>query len=557
MKQRERNILHDSRGATLISTLVAATIIACAIGGVGVSSLYLRQILKKAEVTNLAVAMEADLVNAFNNKANFPTPEEAAVINAARGPAGGGDVALVTSPTAAFRAGTITRFNLETSFGVLPLVVQNAGSPTTGTVGFLNRSLDPCGGDAFSEDCVLRYEVRLRKTAIAGTTLNSYAFSYQIDVNPDVAIAAPLGNIASFDAAIDPGSYRVEHQLAKCNSENDLFMTGMNRDTGEAFCAEKPLEDKCPNGRMPKGLKFTKYDGQKTSGVIELDCTTREMRTVRCPANYGLKSFKPAYADPEDRRYESDPGECVFLTNKTATLPDTYPASPTPYLKQVAGNFCPPFYKVSTAGWDVNNGCRLAPDEVRNSSLASGTGGRGFCAFGVGKKNCSRTSYDRYWYDNTTAYEAWQAAHGWDSAECVARRAMIPARACATDSPASGWYVYTCGSAGSREHAAECGNNPSRADDDNGCSTKGAWSGTEYAYDFREVPPVAAAVGSYGPGERGYTCKFEDRSVPCPSAPAVDRDGNRKTYKNPKWYGGVQVQAVQCTLQVAETTGAL
>jgi len=415
---------------------------------------------------------------------------------------------------------------------------------------------------------VLRYQVRLQKTSI-GSGVYNYAFAYQIDTSPNLVQAAPLGNINVFDSPIEPGSYRVDQTLATCNASEDLFMTGINRDTGEAFCAAKPLMNRCPDGHIPKALNFVKFEGQKKSGTVQLECTSQPMRTIRCPANYALQSFSPPYADPENTSFGgSVPGDCVFLTAQSATLPGVYPSSPTaPYVSRVSGNFCPPYYNAGNAG------CNLVPDETRNAnydfrSTNDNRGGKGICPTKLGIRNCSRSAYEQEWIPNPNydselvAWNNYISAIGsffsypsgpyysglcylyenWYSPTCA-----YPS---AAPYPQQQFLIYTCGPY--TEYTAECGEGYEGAGPSNPspCGDHSGWSGTHYAADWQEVSPSARAVGS-GSG-RGFSCSFTDTSTACRSdIPTVDRTGRSiaRAWKSPRWYGGVQVQGVMCSLE--------
>ncbi|MGZ5278806.1 MAG: hypothetical protein ACXWC9_02615, partial [Pseudobdellovibrionaceae bacterium] len=327
---------------------------------------------------------------------------------------------------------------------------------------------------------------------------------------------------------------RVEYTLAKCDPANDLFMTGANRDTGEAFCVEKPLVNKCPPGRVPKGLNYVAYVNQDKSGTIELDCTANAMRTFSCEDNYSLFKFDPKYADPEATGFTGVPGMCVFRTKTVATAPGAYPATVTPYMSKVEGTFCPPFYEVMGGG-----GCHIIPDSSRNATV-----GKGYCAMSVGNRDCTRTAQTQVWQDNTPAWNAWNAT-------CLANMAAVPPMPCAA-APANPILVTTCGPF--TEKSTTCNGSP---DVDKGCA-KGPWNtGIQYAYNFQSISPTASPKATVV--GRTLKCEIDDTSAPCPWAPATDINGNPwpALKKDPVWYGGVQVRGVQCNLTATETKPAL
>lgn len=501
----------SQRGSSLLSTIVAASLIAMAMFGVGSSAIHLNRAMRKSELSNMAVVLEASLVREFNNSANFPAPNVTA-----------------GSPNTALRAGTLPALSIggmTAGFGpgAINVPVQTTGT-NPGAVAYLRRDLTPCGGTAFSDACVIRYEVRLRRTQISPTLFN-YAFSYQIDVNPDVISMAPLGRVTDFNFQLDPGLYRAEQDLTKCDPSQHIFMTGMNRDTGEAFCVVKPPLAKCPVGKVPKGLKYLNPASAdpRNAGILELDCTTGSMRTFSCRDNYALWKFDPRYADPESS-YDSVPGKCVFKTAHSATLPGgSYPSNPSsPYLITVSGTFCPPNYRIL----NPSSACQLEPNYVKNSSAGFG---QGQCA-STGKKDCKRSTY----YDSTgtnPAHTAWLA--------CKALPTP-PAAGCGTEPAPTVTSRYYA-----NQISAECNGVVTTAAYSN---IAGDWdSGTPYAYGIYSTSPTASAVATMT-GDRSMSCTFVDTSSAC-GAPSQLKDGTYWSPKTPKWYGGVKVSGLTCIFQ--------
>lgn len=496
----------------MISVLVAAGLIVNAILGVSVSAFYLKKTLNRSEVTEIAVAAEAILISAFNNKINFPDPAPG-----------------IVSPNPALRSGSLPSLSLTTGFGTVPspvvvsVPIEAPGSANaTFANGYLDLNLMPCPG--YSASCILHYQIRLQKNTIG--TVSVYSFAYQIDINPDVLPTAPLGNINAFETPVNPGLYRAEFKLSNCDPTTDLFMTGLNRDTGEAFCAVKPLVNKCPDGTIPKGMVYVQFTNQSKAGTLKLDCTAAQMRTFRCPQNYALAQFDPRYVDPEYNYGNTVPGVCIFQTRDTANS-GTYPANPTsPYLSRIEGNICPPYYKAT------GTGCNLVPDTGRNTDINFGKGKCGTTKY----KNCTRNTYTDTWVSNMTAWNAWNV-------DCTAKKAMIPPQACAPEPPTS-VISRTCSVT---ETSTYCSGVP---DVSSPCATKPPWSsGTAYADNFVDTYPTASPSGSAS--ARSLTCTFTDTSTSC-TAPDVDFSGNPWGKKNPKWYGGVQISGAGCVLDSSQ-----
>ncbi len=493
--------IRTQRGQGLLSAIIAAGLIAISIGGVGVSASRLSHAMKKAELANAATMLESLLVSEFHNSLNFPETATASI----------------ASPNSGLRDGSLTTLPLGVTapFGLISVPISTNGA--TSVVTYLDKNLAPCGGAAFSDTCVLKMEVRLKKTSVSAS-LNNYSFAYQIDANPDLITMAPLGRVTSFNSPIDPGLYRVQDTLTHCDPVNDVFMTGINRDTGEAFCVRKPASAKCANKKLPKGLSFTR-SSETDPGTLALDCTSAEMRTLSCPDNYSLWKFNPSYADPESGSFDGVvPGRCIFRTGHTAYLRGSYPPDPTsPYLSQVRGTFCPPYYTVSNA-----SACRLVPNTTKNSY-----DGMGRCA-DTAYKNCTRTTY-------TTVSDGGSAHTTW--ATCMAS-ATPPPSTCGTE-PANPVISYTCNRV---QTSADCDRVVTSGGPD--CAVTTGWSGgTAYATNIRAVSPTATAVGSIS--GRSLSCSFIDTSPNC-TAPALDSSGNPWGRKNPTWYGGVQVSGLQC-----------
>jgi hypothetical protein len=491
MESLHPHFFYNRRGSTFVSVLVSAAIIAAAIGGVGASAVALGKAIKKASTANLAIATEANIVAAFHDKKNYPDPIFAGA-GAATAP--GSSLAIEGlnggSPNKALRAGTLMTFPLQVSFeGHSPLLIPvpiNDGS--SGIVGYLDEDLNACVDPAgFSAKCLIRYEVRLKKITTTGI---SYSFSYQVDANPDLITMAPLGDATEFTIPIDPGNYRAELNLTHCDKDSSLFVTGVNRDTGEVFCAKKPSLNSCPPKTFAKGLKYVQYANQPPT--IELDCTSSEMRVFKCSDNYALQTFNPQYIDPENNSFSTAPGKCVFLASHQAVTSAYLPATPTsPYVKTVSGTFCPPFYSSGGA-----SACVLIPDSNKNNSASAGLG------------KCAPTKYK----------------------DCQ--------RLTHTEAPdGTSLCSFT-------QTSKFCDGVPTTS---TSCSTLDAWSmGTPYADAVNAYPVKPTAQPRATSTGRQLSCTFDDTSPPC-SAPDTDINDAPWGKKAAKWYGGVQVQDVICT----------
>lgn len=502
--------ISNARGAGMISVIIASAVIVMSILGVGTYSLSLSQAMRKTEIVDKAVILEAALVHEFNNKANFP------------------DGSTITD---GLRDGTLAAFQIidatYPALANLTIPIQTTGA-NPGVVRYLDRTLVPCGGSSFSATCVLKYEVRLKKQAFG--SIQNYSFSYQIEANPELVSMAPLGRANVFNHPIDPGNYRVRADLTKCDPSRYLFMTGMNRDTGEAYCVEKPLATKCPDGRLPKGFSYQRRSSTNTtgdmrdSGVMQLDCTATAMKTLSCPVNYSLYKFNPQSLDPEN----PSPGPasqnmCVFRSAHSASLSGSYPPNPSsPYLSSVSGTFCPPYYSISNG----DSSCHLIPNTYKN---ASSSGGLGKCATTY-HKDCHRTNYTDV-SDGGAAYNTWSS--------CMASGTT----ATCGSAPANPVITRTCTQT---QTSPNCDGQTTTA---NNCTTIGAWdSGTAYAGNFVNVQPSAVPVVTVN--GRQMTCGFQDTSPIC-SAPSVDINGQPWGKKSPVWYGGVQVSGVSCVFTPA------
>lgn len=504
MNTNFRSRHNNEHGMTIISTLIATGIIITSIGAIAIPAMQLHKAMKKAELANSAVVVEANLISAFHNKLNFDNTTTAGI-----------------STNADLRAGTIPlAFPLITSFGTITLNRNPAGTEAV-AIGFLNRDASPgtppC--TAYSVSCGLRYEVHLKKMAGA-----SYSFSYQVDANPQLITMAPLGDVTSFTSPVDSGLYRAEAVKTNCDSVNDLFMRGMNRDTGEAFCVERPLSNKCDDGHLPKGLHFQENTSGPKAGYMEVKCTTAPMRVFSCPDNYAIESFDPRWVDPENTSYgTSVPGSCVFRTAPAATMPAavSLPASPTaPYRRSVSASVCPPYYRAGNPA-----SCQLVPDTARNASAE----GMGKCAT-VKYKNCTRSTWTNG-NDGGAAYNAW-----------VTCSALVPppAGGCGVQ-PANPLPMVTCSGTQTSTYCNGVVNSGPT------CATVApTWTlGTAYADVVSDVAPTASANATFS--GRRESCSFTDTSTPC-TAPATLFDGSTYGRRTAKWFGGVKISGTSCTL---------
>lgn len=509
MIQVKLNRISNDRGSSFITTMLAAAIIILSVGGVGASALRLGRALNKAEIANLAVAIEANLVASFHDKRNYPDPVAAA--------AAGGSNAQVYSPNKALREGTLDKLPLSVTFAggvAVPVTVPVDG--VTSAVGFLEKDLTPCPVQAYSNDCILRYEVKLRKGAGA-----SYAFAYKVEANPDVLSMAPLGDINDFSIPIDPGNYRAELNLTFCDKDESMFITGVNRETGEVLCARKPTQKSCPDKKIAKGL-YLKEPADGGPPSLELICTSNEMRTFKCPPNYALQKFNAQYVDPENSKYSKAPGKCVFFGKNTSSGGGAFPANPTsPYMKKITGTFCPPFYKANGP-----SSCNLVPDTSKNTNAQYGLGR---CA-PTKYKDCQRTTSTTS-SDGGSAYNAWVACNN---------SATKPAGGCGT-APANPVITTTCSSV---QISKYCDGSVSSG---SACQNIGSWnSGTAYADASNAYNVAPIAITQPTTSGRTLTCTFTDASSTC-TAPDLDINGKPWGKKQAKWYGGVQVESASCT----------
>lgn len=380
-----------SSGVALPEIMAAMAIISISMLGLGSSFKFLKDAFRKTEVTSISIQVESELIHAFNNTINYPDES--------------------TDPLrATLRNGTATQLTIATSFSSFTVPVGG----TTGKMYLQSDGKTSCSDFSVS-NCWISYEVALRHVG------SVYQFAYEIIFNPDVTSMNRIGNIAEFDIPIDPANYRVAEVQSKCDTGTGttpgahVFMRGMNRDTGEAICAENP-KNKCPAGTYPKGLKVVTAGGltgsASTFGAassVELDCTGPSIK-ASCDPNYSLWQFNPRATDPT---LGGAIGQCIFTGADTWSVATTGGGTPgsgptrIPATGFAAGisvpQSCPTNYYAGAGNLNCNVGSDGDVAKNRNGTCFNRYRGADndtryrfcnvACTYGPGCTTCSTTNW--------------------------------------------------------------------------------------------------------------------------------------------------------------------
>ncbi len=529
-----------SSGVALPEIMAAMAIISISMLGLGSSFKFLKDAFRKTEVTSISIQVESELIHAFNNTINYPDES--------------------TDPLrATLRNGTATQLTIATSFSSFTVPVGG----TTGKMYLQSDGKTSCSDFSVS-NCWISYEVALRHVG------SVYQFAYEIIFNPDVTSMNRIGNIAEFDIPIDPANYRVAEVQSKCDTGTGttpgahVFMRGMNRDTGEAICAENP-KNKCPAGTYPKGLKVVTAGGltgsASTFGAassVELDCTGPSIK-ASCDPNYSLWQFNPSATDPT---LGGAIGQCIFTGADTWSVATTGGGTPgsgptrIPATGFAAGISVPQSCPTNYYAGAGNLNCNVGSD----GDVAKNRNGTCFESYTIKPHLCANTCL--YDYMNGACPAVVDVAGHWGPtppacvtpgvpAGCGGSAAWIPT----TYKPT----VYTCSNKVWITDAAKCGKTTPCCDPPSAYSCGGDIQGSTASCECwrtTTISPTVPGVTSTLTGTSGILCNLnggiQHTTRSCDSAGyAGIPPGKTAADKIPAlWSGGVYVTGT-CQLNAA------
>lgn len=336
MQDKNFVTLIDERGFTFVEVLVAAMIMTTSVGALGWSFLGLQKSRVKGELISGVTSIETALTTALLNEDNYPE-----------------------SIRPQLQAGTVP------SSLTFPVVGSSMEKPFNfaikpGETIELDRNGSPCAGATFpASNCPYRIQLAMRQLAGAGAlSSSSMAFAYRIETrDPDVQLNFRGAGADSDSGAFTDEEFTItlpyEYYLSKnagrllleCPSTTTVGVWGIDRSGGGSVsCIDQPRES-CPQGTLPKGLRFVSHSA--TSASVEFECGP-SVQTASCPTDYALLQIDTTTLDAG----RTKSGTCVYVGASPA-------AGHTYRGERIEGRVCP-------RGYRSQSSCALV-DEVSSA----------------------------------------------------------------------------------------------------------------------------------------------------------------------------------------------
>ncbi len=314
--------------------LVASGIVAIAAMGLGASLGQMGKTRLKVKAVNYALSLESALQAKLQDKNTFT---------------------VVADDLAAGQTSTLMTLTIP-----LEIPIDNTVKTPSIVIGqdvYFDRDVNVCTGCVSSNDWLFKLRVEAEKKA--GTAFPVYAMAYRIDFNSDSAALATIGTLslsgfvsADYKWAVPPEAY-INSSLIPCDPANkEVFITGMNRVTGQAYCIQLNETATCGANEVADGWRIV-------GGNLQLHCKTLNTAAVSA-SPYSVQNFDPSTGDT------AITGTAVVVTESPWPL-QTASGFALPYTgRSVVGPICPPNYKfvgtcttVGISSWPgyVNVGC--------------------------------------------------------------------------------------------------------------------------------------------------------------------------------------------------------
>lgn len=291
-------------GFTIVGQLVGLFTALLAFAGIGACIVYAGRLQQKAQVVNQMLSLENALLSWSSDRA----------------------AVLALAPN--LKAGQIP--------AGAEIVINGKTLAKVGALQTQGRDLGPCPE---VRDCWTTTEVAIR--CDPGASGLVCAMAYRIQATRDDITRFGTAHGRAFEPAdfSVPLSFEITErvQSAQCDSAQDLFASGFNKNTGNIICLRKPTKP-CASGEIAKGLQFN-------PARQSLEPLCEPVPSVTCPQHYAVLSLNLTSLHPG----QSAQGTCVIVTQKEVP----WQTSPPP-AASVTGRFCPAHYKTK-ARCDLTN----------------------------------------------------------------------------------------------------------------------------------------------------------------------------------------------------------
>ena len=280
------------RGDTTITVLLAATVIAVVAVSAGAIVKFSRTQSAFSRTTSSALAVESYLLSAIQRSETYASVAD--------------QMAQGTPPA------------------TLQFMMDHNGTPTLAASVAGPVKLTEDGTPCAAAPCAITTHVAYTCQAALCRA------AYRVEFDPTIvktqlpALGATSWppQAADYTQIVSPDIYRRQGVRLKCDG-GDLFVTGMNRSTGEVICVH-PTTRQIAANEIGKSMT---YD----AGTRSLEVKTLPLHKGVCPPKYVGQSFAPT-------SLESSPvGTCVYRYKKEVPWMKAWPASS----ESVSDRFCP------------------------------------------------------------------------------------------------------------------------------------------------------------------------------------------------------------------------
>jgi hypothetical protein len=324
----------SQKGFSIAEGLVASGIVAVAAMGLGVSMGQMGKTRLKVKAVSSALSIESALQAKLQDASTY---------------------SAIADDLSAGSTSTLLSLNIP-----LEVPIENTVKTPVIVIGqdiYFDRDVNTCTTCVTNNDWLLRLRVDAQKKT--GTAFPIYAMAYRIDFNNDSTTLTTIGtqNISGFVSAdykwaIPPEAY-VNSSLIPCDPANkEVFITGMNKVTGQAYCIQLAETTSCGTDQVADGWRIV-------AGKLQIHCKPLNVATISA-SPYSVQNFNPSTGDT------AITGTAVALTESPWPL-QTASGFPVPYTgRSVVGPVCPPNYNfvgtcttVGTTSWPgyTNVGC--------------------------------------------------------------------------------------------------------------------------------------------------------------------------------------------------------
>jgi type II secretory pathway pseudopilin PulG len=312
MTQILRDVIRRSsdRGFSLVEGLVATAIMATTVAGTGGFSTYLVKQSRRSQRLNSAIALQSLVQNELVNREQYQLTGDAtrdAQVNAIN--AGQASTAYTGFPLRNGTGGAIARVNQRTYHHTMDLYDQSGPCAGPSDQCQVYVDLDLYCADVARSGCTAAYRVGLDADANDVTpgalgapnrppTTAGLRNSLMTFAEDDYSLVLGRDLFTLMDAS-DPGT--------SCNAANEeIFITGVNRVTGEVSCLKKPSAP-CPDQQVAHGVRAV-------NGRLEFAC--HPLGAVKCPPDYVFQKLDLAQLDRGDADQKSTTHPVLPLTTQ-------------------------------------------------------------------------------------------------------------------------------------------------------------------------------------------------------------------------------------------------